>query len=116
MGSHLFFSFFGRPLFRGTITRPRLLPNLSKNTARPTPYPVVLPPELLLCLQIALVHKRILGFGPNVAHLDGETEKVQFEKVRNSLSDGETAWFRGLKGRDIPAQGNALGIIGYKDC
>jgi len=26
------------------------------------------------------------GFGPNVAQLDGETKKVQFEKVRNSLS------------------------------
>ena len=49
----------------------------------------------------------IKGFGPNVVQLDGETKKVQFEKVRNSLSDGETAWFRGLKGRDIPAQGNA---------
>ena len=60
--------------------------------------------------------KTLFGFGPNVAQLDGETKKVQFEKVRSSLVDGETAWFRGLKGRDIPAQGNALGIISYKDC
>jgi hypothetical protein len=51
----------------------------------------------------------IAGFGPNVAQLDGETEKVQFEKVRNSLSRWETAWFRGLKGRDIPAQGQRPG-------
>ena len=29
--------------------------------------------------------------------------------------NGEAAWFRGLKGRDIPAQGNALGT-GCKDC
>jgi len=47
-----------------------------------------------------------------------ERKKNQFEKARKVLSrwgDGESAWFRGLKGRDIPAQGNALGI-GYKDC
>ena len=35
---------------------------------------------------------------------------------RVRLVERGVAWFRGLKGRDIPAQGNALGIIGYKDC
>ena len=30
--------------------------------------------------------KAFFGFSPNVAQLDGETKKVQFEKVRNSLS------------------------------
>ena len=33
-----------------------------------------------------LSNDRINGLGPNVAHLDGETKKVQFEKVRDILS------------------------------
>ena len=31
---------------------------------------------------------RFIGLGPNFAHLDGETKKVQFEKVRDILSRG----------------------------
>jgi len=31
----------------------------------------------------------MIGFGPNIAQLNGETKKVQFEKVPNSLSQWE---------------------------
>ena len=43
--------------------------------------------KTLVADAIGFVHyDATFGFGPNVAQLDGETKKVQFEKVRNSLT------------------------------
>ena len=51
----------------------------------------------------------MFGLGPNFAHLDGETKKILILESAEHFKSTGSLRISGLKGRDIPAQGNALG-------